>query len=62
MNFTYPQGMHFPQKYYHNRPQGSPHEKEFELFSNKNKCYKNWNQKEDGVLLPYFSRFLLDFL
>ena len=45
MDFRYLQGMHFPQKYYHNRLQGRPHEKEFELFSNKNKCHKSWNWK-----------------
>ena len=32
MDFRYPQGMYFPQKYYRNRPQGRPHEKESELF------------------------------
>ena len=27
MDFRYPQGMNFPQKYYHNRPQDRPYEK-----------------------------------
>ena len=45
IDFRYPQAMHFPQRYCHNRPQDRPHEKEFELFSNKNKCLKSWNWK-----------------
>ena len=34
MDFRYPPGTHFPQKYDQIRPQGKPHEKEFKLFSN----------------------------
>ena len=45
MDFRYPKGMYFPQKIYHNTPQGRPHEKEFELFSNKNICHKSWDGK-----------------
>ena len=43
MHFIYQLGMYFPQKHDHIRPQGRPHEKEFKLFLNKNKCHKSWN-------------------
>ena len=44
--------MHFPQKYHHNRPQGRPHEKEFELFSKKIiNVTKVGTEKENGVWL-----------
>ena len=48
MDFRDPKGMWFPQKYYRNRPQGKPHEKKFELFSNtKINATKVETEKED---------------
>ena len=40
--------MYFQQKYDHNRPQGRPHEKQFELFSNtKRNVAKVGTEKKD---------------
>ena len=53
--------MHFPQRY-HNRPQGRPNEKEFELFSNTKISFKKvGNETEDKknrVWFPWLSYFL----
>ena len=49
MDFGYPQGMHFPQKYYHNRL--------FELFSNKNKCLKMKMESSFHTSLDFFLTF-----
>ena len=48
MDFRYPQGMHFPQEYSHNRPL----EKELELFSNtKINVAKVGTEKEDEKIM-----------
>ena len=40
--------MYFPRKYDHNRPQGRPYNKEFELFSNtKTNVTKVGTEKKD---------------
>ena len=57
MDFRYDPGMHFPQKYDHNRSQGRSYERKFELFSNtkinvtKNLELKTW--------FPYFLTYVL---
>ena len=53
--------MHFPKKYYHNRPQGRPHENEFELFSNIN-VTKVGAKKEDERMESGFHTSLDFFL
>ena len=51
--------MYFPQKYDHNRLQGRPHKKEFELFSNtKINATKVGAEKEDEKM-ESFSILLL---
>ena len=55
--------MHFPQKYDHNRPQGRPHKKEFELFSNtKINATKIGTEKEDEKMESVFHTFFDMFL
>ena len=57
MDFRYLQGMHFPQKY-HNRPQGRPNEKEFELFSNTKISFtKVGTETEDKKIESSFHGF-----
>ena len=63
MDFSYPQGMHFSQKYYLNRPQGRTHEKKIELYSNtKINVAKVGTEKEDEKLESGFHTFLDFFL
>ena len=61
MDFRYPQGMHSPQKYYHNRPQGRPHEKEFELFSNTKINVKKVGTEEEDEKMESCFHTSLDF-
>ena len=66
MDFRYPQGMRYPQKYYHsyhNRPPGRIHEKEFELLSStKINVTKVGTEKEDEKMESVFHTSLDFFL
>ena len=47
--------MYFPRKYDHNRPQGRPYNKEFELFSNtKTNVTKVGTEKKDEKMESRF--------
>ena len=55
--------MLFPQKCYHNRPQGRPHENEFELLSNTRiNVVKVGTEKEDEKMESGFHTSLDFFL
>ena len=47
MDFRYLPGMHFPQKYDHNRLQGRPHKKNLNYFKHKKNVMNVETEKED---------------